>query len=95
MINKAKIYRKIASILKGQGARKIAVFGSYVKGEEKPESDIDVIVEFSDKKSLLELVRIERELSEILGIKVDLLTEKSISPYLIDGIKEEMEVIYR
>jgi hypothetical protein len=41
-------------------------------------------VEFSERKSLPELVRIERELSEALGIKVDLLTEKSISPYLPD-----------
>jgi predicted nucleotidyltransferase len=74
--------------------KKIALFGSYVRGEEKQGSDIDIIVEFSERKSLLELVRIERELSEVLGIKVDLLTEKSISPYLIDTIRDEMEVIY-
>jgi len=94
MINRKEIFEKIAQILKDRGARKIAVFGSYVRGEEKPESDIDIIVEFSGRKSLLELVRIERELSEVLGIKVDLLTEKSISPYLIDTIRREMEVIY-
>ncbi len=92
-MNREEIFEKIARLLKNQGARKIAVFGSYVRGEEKSGSDIDVIVEFSDRKSLLELVRIERELSETLGIKVDLLTEKSISPYLIDIIREEMEVI--
>jgi len=74
--------------------RKVAVFGSYVRGEEKPGSDIDIIVEFSERKSLLELVKIERELSEVLRMKVDLLTEKSISPYLIDTIKKEMKVIY-
>jgi predicted nucleotidyltransferase len=51
-------------------------------------------VEFSERKSLLEFVRIERELSEVLRIKVDLLTEKAISPYLIDPIRKEMEVIY-
>ncbi|MBU4350609.1 nucleotidyltransferase family protein [bacterium] len=95
MINREEIFEKIAQALKNQGARKIAVFGSYVRGEEKPGSDIDILVEFSGRKSLLELVRIERELSEVLGIKVDLLTEKSISPYLIDTIKKEMEVIYR
>ena len=94
MIKREEIFEKIAQSLKNQGARKIAVFGSYVRGEEKPGSDIDIIVEFSERKSLLELVRIERELSEVLGIKVDLLTEKSISPYLIDTIKKEMEVIY-
>jgi len=93
-MNRIEIFEKITQILKNEGVRRIAVFGSYVRREEKPESDIDIIVEFSGRKSLLELVRIERELSEILGIKVDLLTEKSISPYLIDTIKKEMEVIY-
>ncbi|MDI6860260.1 MAG: nucleotidyltransferase family protein [Methanocellales archaeon] len=94
MMNREEIFEKIAQLLKNEGARKIAVFGSYIRGEERPESDIDILVEFSGRKSLLELVRIERELSEVLGIKVDLLTEKSISPYLIDTIRKEMEVIY-
>ncbi len=94
MLNKEEIFEKIAQVLKNKGARKIAIFGSYARNEQKPGSDIDIIVEFSGRKSLLELVRIERELSEILGIRVDLLTEKSISPYLIDSIKQEMESIY-
>jgi predicted nucleotidyltransferase len=93
-INRATILEKIAQALKEQGATKVAIFGSYARGEERPESDIDVIVEFSERKSLLELVKIERELSETLGIKVDLLTEKSISPYLIDIVRQQMEVIY-
>jgi len=93
-MNKQEIFEKIIKFLKNEGAKRISVFGSYVRGEEKRESDIDIIVEFSERKSLLELVRIERELSEFLGIKVDLLTEQSISPYLIDSIRKEMEVIY-
>jgi predicted nucleotidyltransferase len=91
---KSKIFEDIVNYLKEKGAKKVAVFGSYARGEEKTESDIDIVVEFSEKKSLLELVKIERELSEILGIKVDLLTEKFISPYIIDDIKKEMKVIY-
>ena len=88
-----ELFRKIASFLEKYGATKVAVFGSYVRGEEKPESDIDILVEFAEQKSLLTLVKIEMELSDYLGIKVDLLTEKSISPYLIDGIKKEARVI--
>jgi len=95
MMSKEELYEKIVQILKNQGARKIAIFGSYVRGEEKPESDIDIIVEFSERKSLLDLVGIEQELSDAVGMRVDLLTEKSISPYLIDRIKKEMEVIYK
>jgi len=91
---KEELFHKIIQKLKNEGVKKIGVFGSYVRGEEKPGSDIDIIVEFSERKSLLDLVRIERELSEELGIKVDLLTEKSISPYLIDAIQKETEVIY-
>ena len=95
MMSKEELYEKIVQILKSKGARKIAIFGSYVRGEEKPESDIDIIVEFSERKSLLDLVGIEQELSDAVGMRVDLLTEKSISPYLIDRIKKEMEVIYK
>ena len=85
---------KAIGYLTDNGARSISLFGSYVSGEAGPESDLDILVEFSDRKNLLELVRLERELSEQLGMKVDLLTERSISPHLIDRITEEMEVIY-
>lgn len=93
-MNKENLFKKIISLIKKHGAKKIAVFGSYARGEEKPKSDIDILVEFSERKSLLDLVGIEQELSDTLGIKVDLLTEKSISPYLIGRIKKEMKVIY-
>lgn len=73
--------------------KKISVFGSYIKGKQNDESDLDLIVEFSERKPLLELIRIERELSEKLNIKVDLLTEKSISPYIFQSIKDELVVI--
>ena len=88
------IFKKITSILASHGAKKISIFGSYARGEPNLESDIDIIVEFSERKSLFDIVGIEQELSDELDIKVDLLTEKSISPYLIDGIKKEMVVIY-
>jgi len=85
---------KTIGYLTSNGASRISLFGSFVTGTAGPESDLDIVVEFTDKKSLLELVRFERELSEQLGIKVDLLTEGSISPHLADRIRQEMEVIY-
>jgi len=72
----------------------LGVFGSYSRGEQKEKSDLDILVKFSTRKSLLDLVRIERRLSEILGVKVDLVTEGSVSPYIIDEIKKELKVIY-
>ena len=84
---------KLIHILKRHGAKKIEIFGSYARGEAKAGSDLDVIVEFEERKSLLELVGIEQELEDHLGIKVDLLTEASISPYLIERIKKESKVV--
>ena len=93
-MEKQEIFKKVVSILTRYRVKKIAVFGSYARGEAKPESDVDILVKFSERKSLLDLVGIEQELSEALGVKADLLTEKSISPYRIDRIKSEMKVIY-
>jgi len=72
----------------------IGIFGSMVRGEARQASDIDLLVRFSRRKSLLSLVRLERELSEALNRKVDLLTEAAISPYLRKQILNEMRVIY-
>ncbi len=90
-----KLMKAIVMGLRKQGAKKIALFGSYARNQENRKSDLDIIVEFKKKKSFLDIVRIERELSEKLGVKIDLLTEKSISPLIIDNIKKDMEVIYR
>ena len=72
----------------------VCVFGSMVRGEARKKSDIDLIIRFSKRKSLLAVVRLERELSEALGRKVDLLTEGAISPYLRERILKEMQVVY-
>ncbi|CAG1006860.1 hypothetical protein METP2_03802 [Methanosarcinales archaeon] len=72
----------------------LGLFGSYARGEQKEDRDVDFLASFNRRKSLLDLVRIERDLSEILGIKVDLVTEKSISTYLIERIKSEVKPIY-
>jgi len=88
-----KIIEKLIYILKKHGAKKIEIFGSYARGEQRETSDLDVIVEFEKRKSLLELVGIEQELEDCLGIKVDLLTEAFISPYLIEKIKKESKVV--
>ena len=88
-----EVIEKLIRILKKHGAKKIEIFGSCARGEAKPGSDLDIIVEFEERKSLLELVGIEQELEDYLGIKVDLLTEASISPYLRDRIKKEAKVV--
>ena len=94
MESREDLFGKVTSFLVPLGAIRIAIFGSYARDQATRESDLDILVRFVTPKSLLELIRIERELSELLGIKVDLLTEKAISPYLIDRIREESTVIH-
>lgn len=86
---------KLLPILQNYGASRIGIFGSYARDEAGPDSDLDLLVDFAERKSLLTLVRIKRELSEALGIEVDLLTEAAISPHLIDRIKSELRIIYQ
>ena len=52
----------------------VGVFGSYARGEENDISDLDILIDFDIKVDLIELIGIEQELSELLGIKVDLIT---------------------
>jgi len=85
----------LISILKKHDADRIGIFGSRARGDDRPDSDLDLLVDFRKTKSLLTLVSIEQELSDTLGIKVDLLTEKAISPHLIDRIKAELKVVYQ
>jgi len=68
------------------GVTVVGVFGSYVRGEERAESDLDLLVEFLRPVSLLELVGAELYLSEVLGVKVDLVPRRSLRPELREVI---------
>jgi len=74
----------------------MAVFGSFVRGEQKIESDVDIAVEFDNRsrKSLLDLVHVEEELTRLFKRNVDLGVFSSLSPYIIDDVRKEMQVIY-
>jgi predicted nucleotidyltransferase len=64
------------------------------RDEATEASDIDLLVPFSGPVSLLQMVTLERELSEALGRKVDLLTEAFLSPFLRDRILKERQLVY-
>lgn len=85
---------KLIEICRKNDVAMIGVFGSMARGEASDQSDIDLLVRFSRRKSLLTLVRLEREISTALGRKVDLLTEPAISPYLSERIMSELRVVY-
>lgn len=92
-MNKAE-RQKIINLCRKNDIYMVGLFGSTARGEATKSSDVDLLVRLSKPKSLLSLVKLERNLSEALGRKVDLVTEAAISPYLKDRIFEELEVIY-
>ena len=85
---------KIINICRNNDVSMIGIFGSTVRGEASESSDIDLLVKLSKPKSLLSLIKLERNLSEAVGQKVDLVTEGAISPYLKKIILNELKVIY-
>jgi hypothetical protein len=95
-MNLEEIKKKVLPVVKRYEVQKAALFGSFVRGEQKEDSDIDILVEFKDRenKTLLDLIGLELELQEVLNRKVEVLTYRSIHPLLKDYILKEQEVFY-
>ncbi|MGN6256042.1 MAG: nucleotidyltransferase family protein [Solirubrobacterales bacterium] len=80
---------EISRIAAAHGARNVRVFGSVSRGESSGDSDLDLLVDMADGRSLFDLVALSDELEEVLGVDVDVVTERSLSPYLRDRILAE------
>jgi len=72
--------------------KEIGVFGSYVKGKQQETSDIDILVEFEEgaRLSLLDIAGLEIELSDLLGVKVDLVERRNLKPHIGQHILKEV-----
>jgi uncharacterized protein len=80
---------KALEILQKNGIKRAAFFGSIVRGEMTDESDIDILVEFEGRKSLLDLAGLKLDLEDALERRVDLLTYRSLHPMFKDRILAE------
>jgi len=85
---------KIKTILMENDIEFAGIFGSYARGEEKPDSDIDILVRFSKPKSIFDLTGLELELSDKLGKKVQIVSEKYIHPYILPYVSRDLKIIY-
>ena len=85
---------RIVTILKKYDAERIAIFGSYARGEAGKKSDIDILVRFARPKSLIQLVQIEDEIRKSIHMNVDLVTEKAVSPHIAGSIHRDEMVIF-
>jgi len=90
-----EINSKIISYLSQYGPERIGIFGSFARHEENDDSDIDILVKFKETISLLDFVRIHRELSALLGKKVDLVTEQALKNNRIrKSIYNDLRIIF-
>ena len=70
--------------------KRVGIFGSVVRGKQKKESDIDILVEFDSPIGFFDFIRLENFLSQTLNIKVDLVTKKALKPAIKKDILKEL-----
>ncbi len=75
------------------GISELGIFGSYIKNLASEDSDLDLLVKFQEPISLLKFLTIENELSDLTGIKVDLVMFSALKPKLAEKILKEVQMI--
>jgi hypothetical protein len=75
------------------GARNVRVFGSVARGEAGPESDLDLLVEFEPRRSLLDHVALKQDLEDLLGRTVDVVSEKALHWFIRDRVLGEARTL--
>ena len=87
---------RLAEFCRQRHIRKLSLFGSVLRDDFRPESDVDVLVEFQpdSRVGLIRMAQIERELGELLGRKVDLRTPADLSRYFRDDVLRQAQVQY-
>lgn len=88
------IKEKVIPALKRAGVLRSSLFGSFARGEASSESDVDLLVEFPDDRTMLDLIDLQNNLESALGKKVDLVTFRSLHHLLRDRIlKEQIPIL--
>jgi uncharacterized protein len=76
-------------LIKRFGVKELGIFGSYLHGEQKIRSDLDLLVEFEEPIGLFDYIRLENELTRLTGIKVDLVMKNALKPRIKDKVIKE------
>lgn len=79
----------ILEIAGRHGVRGVRLSGSFLRGQQKPDSDLDLLVEFESGRDLFDLIELKQELESRLHRRVDVLTEKGLSPYIREEVLRE------
>ena len=93
-MRKQEIYRIIREYFKDKPVREVSVVGSYAKGEEDGESDIDILIDPKHPLGLMQLSRYKQDLKDLLKLNVDLGTKKGVSKHIVSEVNESTSIIY-
>ena len=89
-----KIHREeILNLAAQHGAKNVRVFGSVARGEEGPQSDIDLLVEMEKGRSLLDLVGLWQDAQELLKVKVDVVSQAGLKPRISERVLREARTL--
>ena len=86
--------QKIREICRENGVAMLGVFGSVARGEDTPESDVDLLVKFDETPDFIEFIRLENQFIELLNRKVDLVTEGFLHPSIRQNALRDLKIIY-
>ena len=84
----------LAKVCRDSGIARLRMFGSAARGEDRPDSDVDLIADFAAPVGFFEVIRAEDRLADFFGRRVDLLTEGAISPFIRDNVLAEAQLIF-
>ena len=95
-VSREELFASVRDYLANSAITKAWVFGSFARGEETPDSDLDLLVEYDSKAhiSLLGIVRIKLDLESIIHREVDLVTNGSLKPFAVDSVNRDKYLLY-
>lgn len=90
MTIRQQLQQQLPDIEQRYAVNYLGIFGSYVREEATPKSDLDILVDFSTPPTLFQFVRLKNELSELLGIPVDLVMKSALKPKICENVLAEV-----
>jgi predicted nucleotidyltransferase len=90
----AEIQEKITPILRLHDIKKASLFGSFARGDEKSDSDVDLLVQLGKPMGMIAYVRFIQEMEDILHRSVDVITDKSLNAHIKSAIETDLRTIY-
>ena len=85
--------KEILRVSRQHGARSVRIFGSTARGEASVTSDLDILVDMEARSTLLDIVAIKQDLEDMLGCRVDVVTESALSPYIRKEVLKEAKIL--